>query len=140
MARSGLDLSLLLEAPAALEAGTKAVRVCPHRDAYPLVDWVLSPLPERCEREGAMLVLDFAPGSIPWTDVVTFARAFPTVPMVVLGAESNRVAAAALDATANLVLQGAGFESLAATVGAHRFVDGETAAALLSGEWGSMYL
>jgi len=96
MARSGLDLSLLLEAPAALEPGAKAVRLCPNRDAYPLVDWVLSPLPERCEREGVTLVLDFAPGSIPWNDVVTFAP--------------------------------------------HRLVDDETAGALLSGEWGSMYL
>jgi hypothetical protein len=116
------------------------VRLCPVRDAYPLVDWVLSPLPERCEREGVTLLLDFAPGSIPWSDVVTFARAFPTVPMVVLGVESDRVAAAALDATANLVLHGADVASLAATFGAHRVVDDETAGALLSGEWGSMYL
>src|SRR5438132_1129873 len=78
--------------------------------------------------------------AIPWSDVVTFARSFPTVPMVVVGVEGDRVAGAALDATANLVLHGAGVASLAATFGAHRFVDDETAAALLSGEWGSTYL
>ena len=100
MARSGLDLSLLLEAPTvvppdAVDPGSGAVRLCPVRDGYPLVDWLLSPLPELCEREGVALVLDFAPGSIPWNDVVTFAP--------------------------------------------HRLVDDETAGALLSGEWGSMY-
>ena len=140
-----MDLSLLLEAPTlvpadAVDPGSGAVRLCPVRDGYPLVDWLLSPLPELCEREGVALVLDFAPGAIPWSDVVTFARSFPTVPMVVLGVEGDRVAGAALDATANLVLHGAGVASLAATFGAHRFVDDETAAALLSGEWRSTYL
>ncbi len=148
MARSGIDLSLLLEAPVvvpptALDPGSKAVRLCPIRDGYPLVDWVLSPLPERCERDGITLVLDFAPGTIPWRDVVPFARGFPTVPMVVLGVdlESDHVAPAALDATANLILHVADGADVA-TFGPHRFVspDGQTTAALLTGEWGSMHL
>jgi hypothetical protein len=164
MASTDLDLSLLLEAPVltpptavpdsyerarelAADSASRVVRLCPHRDGYPLVDWVLSPLPELCEREGLALVLDFDPAPVPWADVVRFARTFPAVPMLVLGVdlEADRAAPAALDATANVVLHVEDVPELAPlieTFGAHRFVGphGETAATLVSGEWGSMNL
>ena len=40
-------------------AGRRVIRLCPGGHRYPLVDWVLSPVPELCEREGVAVVLDF---------------------------------------------------------------------------------
>jgi hypothetical protein len=160
MAPTDLGLSLMLEAPVlvpptaapdaferalrhAADPACRVVRLCPARDAYPLVDWVLSPLPELCEREALALALDFDRGPIPWIDVVRLARSFPTVPMVVLHVDldNDGVAPAALDAAANLVLHvsdALGLAPMTEIFGPHRFAgpDGTTASALVSGEWG----
>lgn len=133
------------------ESGCRAIRFCPGRDGYPLADWVLSPLPELCEREELAIVIDFDPASIAWSDVMTFARAFPTVPMVVLGVSvaGDRAVLAALDAAANLVLhvEEVGYaRELARLIeifGEHRFITSgacETAATLARGEWRSIHL
>jgi hypothetical protein len=169
MATTGSDLNLVLDAPvlgpptavagayaAAVqlvrEADCRAVRFRPGRGGYPLVDWVLSPLPELCAREDVAVVLEFEPAPIAWDDVVRFARAFPTVPMVVAGVSLARdsAAPAALDVAANLVLQvvapdgdDAGLARLLELFGPHRFIvsDGdETASALARGEWRSLHL
>jgi hypothetical protein len=100
------------------------VRLCPAGHRYPLADWVLSPIPELCERQSFTLLLDFAPADVAWLEVVAFARAFPSVPMILLGVDGERAAPAALDAAANLILhfEGAVSASLVATFGGSRFV------------------
>jgi hypothetical protein len=100
------------------------VRLCPTGHRYPLADWVLSPIPELCERQSFTLLLDFAPADVPWLEAVAFARAFPSVPMVVLGVGDERAAPAALDAAPNLILHLDGTISaeLVATYGGSRFV------------------
>jgi hypothetical protein len=86
-------------------SGSRVVRLCPGRHRYPLADWVLSPLPELCEREGAALVLDFAPEPIDWARIVAFARTYPSLSMVVLETDlTDRTVPAALDAAPNVVL------------------------------------
>jgi hypothetical protein len=109
------------------------VRLCPTGHRYPLADWVLSPIPELCERESFALVLDFAPADLPWSEVVAFARAFPSVPLVVLGVGDERVAPAALDAAPNLILhlEGTPSPELVATYGGSRFVAVSSTAGLL---------
>ncbi len=110
------------------------VRVCPgskgHR--YPLVDWILSPLPETCERENLTLAIDYQDAELPWDDVVRFARAFPAVPMVLVGPAvgADRALPAALDVAANLVIELSCLRRwhvlspLVERFGAHRFVYG----------------
>ena len=113
------------------------VRICPGRarHRYPLVAWALGAIPELLEREGWALALDMvADGAYPWVDVVSFAQQHSSLPCVVLGAPlDDRTAGAALDATANLILETSAvrdaptLETLAALVrsrGAHRFVHG----------------
>ena len=118
------------------EAACRTVRFCPGRfgHGYPLVDWVLSPLPELCEREDLVIAIDYLEGAVhpPWDEVVRFARAYPRVPMLLLGAaiDANPAAPAALDASANLVYEISNVQdprALAALVdhfGSHRFVFG----------------
>jgi hypothetical protein len=116
----------------AARATCRVVRLCPTSHQYLLANWVLSPLPELCEREGIALLLDFDPDRVRWVEVVPFARAFPSVPMVVLGVEigSDRVVPAVLDAAPNLVLQVARIRVvedlvwLSSTFGSFRFVWG----------------
>jgi hypothetical protein len=90
------------------------------------------------------LLLDFAPGPIEWAAAVQLARAYPTVPFVILGCdvEVERAAGPALDATLNLVLQVEEVsEVLVETYGEHRFVrDGDaTAAKLAAGTYASTH-
>ncbi len=116
----------------AATADLRVVRLCPAGHAYPLAEWVVSPLPELCERERLALVLDFEPQAVPWSEVVSFARAYPSVPMVVLGVDlgTDPVVAAALDAAPNLVIEiglsseGADLVRFADTYGPSRFVWG----------------
>jgi hypothetical protein len=87
-------------------ATCRVARLCPFGHSYPLVDWILSPLPELCVREGIALELDFDPEPIPWLETVAFARTFPCLPLILLGVpiEKDRALAAALDAAPNLVV------------------------------------
>ena len=98
---------------------------------------MLSPLPELCDAHGIALLLDFAPGPIDWATAVPLARAYPTVPFVILGCDLGAEPAAgpALDATLNLVLQVEEVSQvLLDTYGGHRFVqDGDETAAKLTG-------
>jgi hypothetical protein len=91
----------------AAERGGRVVRICPATHSYPVAGWVLSPIPEACERYDLALLIDFDLQQPMWQEVVEFARAFPRVPMVLLAEALDRdpVAGAALDATANLLLQ-----------------------------------
>jgi hypothetical protein len=130
----------------------RAVRLCPgklgHR--YPLVDWVVSPIPESCEREGATIVLDYSgvAETVPWVEVVGFARAFPRIAMILVGLDSRDAALeAALDVTANLIIQipattdVTSLVELVRRIGNHRFVYGsggafrEAEAAVLRDGW-----
>jgi hypothetical protein len=89
------------------ERGGRVVRICPATHSYPVAGWVLSPIPEVCERYDLALLIDFDLQQPMWQEVVEFARSFPRVPMVLLAEALDRdpVAAAALDVTANLLLQ-----------------------------------
>jgi hypothetical protein len=136
--RSG-EVQRALDARA--RGGCGLVRLSPgaggHR--YPLVDWLLTPLPETCEREGLGLALDYGPaGSQPaWEDVVVFARAFPSVPIVVMGVdlEADFVVRGALDAAPNLLIELSGLPRArvlseeVARFGGHRFLFGSRGAA-----------
>jgi hypothetical protein len=88
-------------------AQCRVVRLCPVTHRYPLADWILSPIPEICVRHKAALLLDLDSERPPWIELVAFARRFPCLPMVLLATdlERERAASAALDATANLLLQ-----------------------------------
>jgi hypothetical protein len=88
-------------------AQCRVVRLCPVTHRYPLADWILSPIPEICDRHKAALLLDLDGERPPWSELVAFARRFPCLPMVLLATdlEHERAAPAALDATANLLLQ-----------------------------------
>src|SRR5438046_2823597 len=68
----------------AIWPATSAPCYGPSSHRYPLVDWVLSPVPELCEREGVAVVLDFAPEAVKWAEAVAFARHYSPVPMVIL--------------------------------------------------------
>jgi len=113
-------------------ASLRVVRLCPGSHGYPLAEWVVSPLPELCERAGMAVVLDFAPEPVPWPALVDFARTFPTLALVVVGTavDEDRTLPAALDATPNLLFAVGRSTSeealgqLCATFGQHRFVFG----------------
>ena len=118
----------------AATARCRVVRLCPGGHKYPLVEWVLTPLPELCAREGLALVLDFEPDSVRWEETVAFARGYPSLPMVVLDAMigEDRALAAALDSAPNLVVHLGRLRSLedlvrlADVFGSSRFVWGSS--------------
>jgi len=126
----------------------RMIRICPgpNGDRYPLLDWVLSPLPETCERENLGLAIDYRGAAIPWDDVVRFARAYPTLPMILIGASigNESVIPAALDVAPNLILElsdGPGEEPPARLVdrfGAYRFTS--SADAIEVGPWREAHL
>lgn len=120
-------------------AGAPAVmRLFPgeHGHGYPLEDWALSPIPEFCEAEDLCLVLDFGPvgSAYPWSDLVSFARHHPRLPILATGAPiDGPTAPRALDATPNLLLEvsceteteeAAALPALAASHGAYRLAYG----------------
>lgn len=121
----------------AQSSSCRVMRLCPSSHCYPLQEWVVSPIPEICERYRCALMLDFDPLPVSWSDVVLLARRFAATPMVVVGSEvdTDRALPAALDAAANLVVQITGTEAPAAlarlvgTFGAARFVWGSRAQA-----------
>jgi len=88
-----------------------AVRICPGADGhgFPLEPWAVSPIPEFCDREGLALLVDFGGDTswaYPWSDIVRFARLYPYLAVVALGAPlDGPVASRALDATSNLILE-----------------------------------
>jgi hypothetical protein len=109
----------------AAKAALRVVRVCPGTHGYPLLDWVLTPLPELCARERMAMMLDFSPGEPPWRELVELARQHPALPLVVVGGSmSMYTVPAVLDATANVILDASGLPDLAAEFGVHRFVWG----------------
>jgi hypothetical protein len=141
----------------------RVVRFCPLAHGYPLLDWILEPLPELCARYGVAMLLDFEGGSVPWGPVSDFAREFPSVPVVVVGADvvRDRSVPAVLDRTSNVVvtLASEGATDLIEAFGAHRFVwsagsseplapppdlpepvAGENAAALAAGRYARAHL
>lgn len=127
--------------------GGGIVRIRPGRegDGYPLLDWVISPLPETCEREDLGLAIDYHPGDIPWQDVVGFARAYPGLPMILIGPDPmDVVIPAALNAAPNLIVQLRGTSDIAGLarrvdrLGAHRFTP--AAAAVDPRRWREAYL
>jgi hypothetical protein len=96
-------------------AGAPAVvRICPGADGhgYPLESWAVSPIPEFCEREDLALAVDMgSPAAYPWSELVAFARAYPRLPMVALGAPlAGPTAGRAFDATPNLILDTSGVD------------------------------
>ncbi len=122
------------------------IRPGPNGDGYPLLDWVLSPLPETCERENLGLAIDYQGARIPWEDVVRFSRAYPALPMILIGASigNDGVIPAALDVAPNLILElasASGGEALTRLVdrfGAHRFT--VRADAIEAGAWREAHL
>ncbi|GAA3152374.1 non-ribosomal peptide synthetase component F [Kribbella aluminosa] len=124
----------------AMEAGApRVLRLRPgipgHR--FPLVDWVLEPLPAICEREGYALALDWGPsGALPLAELASFACSAPEVPLLLLGDRLFEQTAIwrLLDRCPNILLQitnRAGPVDLATgieTFGAHRFVYGSRGA------------
>jgi hypothetical protein len=104
----------------------RVVRLCPVTHGYPLLDWVVSPIPELCARHGVALMLDFDAGPVPWGGVVDFARMFPSLPLITLGADvaRDRALPAVLDHALNLLMATGSddIEYLTATFGHHRFV------------------
>jgi hypothetical protein len=112
------------------------VRLCPSAAGhhYPLTDWMLTPLPETCERECLSLAVDYQDlGShMPWIDIVAFARAFPKLPMVVLSVDidQDRTVWGALDMAPNLLVELSqaasvtALEPLVDAFGSHRFLYG----------------
>jgi hypothetical protein len=123
-------------------AECRLVRLCPAGHRYPLVAWVLSPLPELCQRTGVALLLDFEGWSPPWAEIVPFARSYPSLPMVVLGAEArDRAAPAALDAALNLIVALAADDpELTETFGTARFVWSSGGRAAAPGDMGEAIL
>ena len=143
-----LDGSLqhALEAVAADAGGMVRISPGPNGDRYPLLDWVLSPLPETCDRERLGLAIDYRGAAIPWDDVVRFARAYPALPIVLIGASirDDGVIPAALDMAPNLILELASepvdeaLAGLVARFGVHRFAD--SADAIDARRWREAYL
>lgn len=121
----------------ALQGSCRVLRLCPadKGHGYPLVDWVLSPLPESCERENLALATDYQNSQIPWTEMVGFARSFLAVPMIVIGAAvgDDRTLSAALQVAPNLIVELSGLcaadalPPLLEQFGAHRFAFGSGA-------------
>lgn len=100
---------------------------------FPLVDWVLEPLPAVCEREGYALALDYGPnGAIPLADLDSFGCSAPEVPLLLLGDKLCEYPAIwrLLDRCPNILLQvtsRARPEDVltgVTTFGRHRFVFG----------------
>jgi hypothetical protein len=92
--------------------GPAIVRLCPGPagHGFPMESWAVSPIPEFCEREELALAIDYdgAP-AFPWSEVVAFARAYPRLAVLAMGAPlGGPTAARALDATPNLVLDTSG--------------------------------
>jgi hypothetical protein len=138
-----------------LAGAPSIVRVCPGScgHGYPMEPWALSPIPEFCEREDLALFVDFGERSdYPWSELVAFARSYPRLAIVALGAPfAGPTAARALDATPNLIFDTSGLDgasgaslvaSLAKSHGAYRLVYGsgrsgvgpDDIAAVLGGE------
>lgn len=140
------SVQLALDAVARDAGRIVRIRPGPNGDGYPLLDWVLSPLPETCERENLGLAIDYQGARIPWDDVVRFSRAYPALPMVLIGASigDDGVIPAALDVAPNLILEVSAApdgESLAQLVdrfGAHRFT--QSADAFEAGTWREAHL
>jgi hypothetical protein len=93
----------------------------------------LTPLPETCEREALALAVDYGGSDyICWQEVVSFACAYPGVPVLLIGADldGDHVVPAALERTPNLVLELSMLTELdplvrlMARFGEHRFVYG----------------
>lgn len=119
-------------------AGAPAVlRLFPGRSGhnYPLEPWAISPLPELADREELTLLIDMGrPGdAFPWAEMVRFARDYPRLPMMALGAPlAGPLAPRALDTAPNLLIDTSGlapenlqaFAPLVATHGAFRFAYG----------------
>jgi hypothetical protein len=87
--------------------GPAVVMLCPGPagHGFPLESWAVSPVPEFCEREELALAVDYGAAPFPWSEVVAFARAYPRLALLVLGAPlGGPTAMRALDATANIVL------------------------------------
>lgn len=120
----------------AVQAGAPGVlRLSPgpmgHR--YPLLDWVLEPLPAVCEREGYALAIDSTySGVLPLAEWATFACSAPEVPLVLLGDKlcGQPVIWRFLDRCPNVLLQisnrtnAAHLAAIVENFGAHRFVFG----------------
>jgi hypothetical protein len=117
--------------------GPRIVRLCPgpSEHDFPLEPWVLSPLPEYCDREGIAVLVDPgpAPVSFPWSGIVRLARDHPSLVIVALAVPLGGPAAArALDAAPNLVLETSGLTDettddlgrLVEVAGAYRFTYG----------------
>jgi hypothetical protein len=140
------SLQQALDAVAADAGRTLRISPGPNGDRYPLLDWVLSPLPETCEREDLSLAIDYRGAAIPWDEVVRFSRAYPALPIVLIGASigGDGVIPAALDVAPNLILELASapvdekVAGLIARFGAHRFTD--SADAIEPGLWQEAHL
>ena len=118
-------------------AGAPAVvRVCPGTagHGYPMEPWAIGPIPEYCEREDLVIVAGFGEDvAFPWSEVVAFARSYPRLAFVALGAPiAGPTAARALNAAPNLVLDTSGIAAaelpalavLARSHGAYRLAYG----------------
>lgn len=122
--------SAAARAAAAVASDAPAVRIRPQAHAYPLAAWVLRPLPERCDRAGRALLVELEQAPLPWDEVVRLARAYPSLPLVLVGPRVGEDLAlpAALEATTTVLValgHAAGVDAVAAAVarfGAHRFV------------------
>jgi hypothetical protein len=116
MPGSSGDLATRVSA-ARITGAPAVVRICPgpQGHGYPLASWAVSPIPEYCEREDLALFIDFGErADYPWTEVVAFARAYPRLAVVALGAPlRGPTAALAFDATANLILDTTGLTDAA---------------------------
>jgi hypothetical protein len=120
----------------AMDAGApRVLRLRPgalgHR--FPLVDWVLEPLPAVCEREGYALALDYgSSGALPFAELARFACSAREVPLLLLGDRLCEETAIwrLLDRCPNVLLQitnrarPADLATGIETSGAHRFVYG----------------
>ncbi|HVZ13750.1 MAG TPA: hypothetical protein VG894_04755 [Bauldia sp.] len=92
------------------------VRLCPgiSGHGFPLESWAVSPIPEFCEREELALAVDYGDAAFPWSEIVAFARGYPRLAVLALGAPlGGPTAARALDATPNLVFDTTGLSSAA---------------------------
>jgi hypothetical protein len=141
------SLAKALDPAAGTEGWTVRIRPGPNGDGYPLVDWVLTPLPETCDRENLALAIDYQGARIPWDDLVRFSRAYPSLPMVLSGASigNDGVIPAALEVAPNLILEVAplsarteALDRLVARFGSHRFT--ERADAIDAGAWREAHL
>lgn len=122
---------------AALSAGaSRVVRLCPGAQghAYPLFDWVLSPLPEVAVRFSLALAVDFGDAGtpMPWDDIYRFVRAYPDLAIVLLGVAlgADLSYPALLDFAPNVIVDtsragdGASVAEVVRRFGSHRVVVG----------------